>query len=284
MKKVIFTLNLTTGVGEANIDVYEGEGLSIVGLCGSGKSKLLRNIAKKAKGITYRGISGGLQKSEQDLFDLEIGYVSVDGALRKQCVKDVLERASVFYDMLISEVSAVMDIPEKYYIRTVGELPSFLQARLALLDTMSVGHSVILIDDVFGLDGKVKESISEFLVKAGKKPLTYIIATSDLRFASICAKSLIIDCGRVVEWGRTARVLKSPVHPFAKWFVDMSVKGKTGISWRRCAGKLKRRACRYALICPEASADCLKEYSPFAPYTRTEYTSCHLAELKKDKE
>lgn len=284
MKKVIFTLNLTTGVGEANIDVCEGEGLSIVGLCGSGKSKLLKNIAKKGKGVTYRGITGGLQKSEQDLFDLEIGYASVDSTLKKRKVKEVLERASVFYDMLVAEVSTALDIPEKYYAYTVCELPSFLQARLALLNVMSVGHSVILIDDVFGLSGKVKDGITEFLLKAGKKPLTYIIATSDFNFASICTKSLIIDCGRVVEWGKTAKVLKNPVHPFAKWFVDTSRKGKSGVSWRKCVGKLKKRACRYALVCPEAGADCLKECSPFAPYTPTEYTSCHLGRQKKVKE
>lgn len=280
MKKVIFTLNLTTGVDEACVDVFEGEGLAIVGLCGSGKSKLLKNIANKGKGVTYRGISGGLQKSEQDLFELEIGYASVDGILKKQKVKEVLERGSVFYDMLTTELSSALDIPEKYYEHTVGQLPSFLQARLALLNVMSVGHSVILIDDVFGLDGKAKEGIAEFLEKAGKKPLTYIIATSDFNFASICAKSLILDCGRVVEWGKTSKILKNPVHPFAKWFVEMSKKGKTGINWRKNIGKLKKRACRYALVCPEASADCLKERSPFLPYTHTEYTSCHLARQK----
>ena len=280
MKKVIFTLNLTTGVCDANVDIYEGEGLAIVGLSGSGKSKLLKTIARKGKSVTYRGVTGGLQKSEQDLFQLEIGYSVVDAKLKKQKVKDILERTSIFYDMLSSEVSLAFDIPEKYYGYSVGELPCFMQARLALINTMSVGHSVILIDDVFGLDGLTKEKITEFLKLASKKPLTYIIATSDLNLASICSKTLIIDAGRVVEWGKTAKVLKSPVHPFSRWFVELSRKGKSSISWKKGVGKLKRRACRYALVCPEAEAECLRERYAFLPYTQTEYTSCRVGRLK----
>ena len=282
MKKVIFTLKLPTGVETVGIDILEGEGLAIVGLDECKKGEILKNIAQKGKGVTYRGIVGGLQKSEQDLFDLEIGYVEVNGSLKKKRVSDVIEKASVFYDMLNSEIGEVVDLPSRYFSSKIGELPKFMQDRLALLDTISEGHSVILIDDSFGFDGLVKTNIIEFLVKASKKPLTYIVATSDFELANICAKTVIVDDGRVVEWGKTNKVLKSPVHPFSKWFVELSRKGKTSVSWRKGNGRLKRRACRYALVCPEASAECLKECAPFAPYSKTEYVPCRLGQIKSD--
>ena len=282
MKKVIFSLKLSTGNEIVNVDVFEGEGLAIVGADSNRGTDIIKSIAQKSKNVIYRGISGGLQKSEQDLFDLEIGYVTVDKEFKRQKVADVIDKVSVFYDMLKGEVQSIIDLPNKYLPMSVGELPTFLQERLALLGTMSVGHSTILIDDVFGIDG-TKDAIIEFLKKAGKKPLTYIVATSDLNFASICSKSLIVDDGRVVEWGKTAKVLKTPVHPYSRWFVELSRRGKTTVSWRKNNGKLKKRACKYALTCPDAGDRCMREYSPFLPYTQSEYTSCYLAELKANK-
>lgn len=281
MKKIIFSLKLSTGNETVNIDVFEGEGLAVVG-SDEGRSTIIKSIAQMSKNVTYRGIMGGLQKSEKDLFDLEVGYVTIDKEFKKQKVVDVIEKASAFYDMLKGEVQSVIDLPNKYLPLLVGELPTFLQSRLALLGVMSVGHSIILIDDVFGLDS-TKDAIIEFLKKAGKKPLTYIVATSDLNFATVCTKALIVDKDKVVEWGKTAKILKTPVHPYSRWFVELSKKGKTTVSWRKNNGKLKKRACKYALTCPDAGERCMREYSHFEPYTQSEYTACYLAALKSNK-
>ena len=133
MKKVIFSLKLSTGNEIVNIDVFEGEGLAIVGTDSNRGTDIIKSIAQKSKNVIYRGISGGLQKSEQDLFDLEIGYVTVDKEFKRQKVADVIDKASVFYDMLKGEVQSIIDLPNKYLPMSVGELPTFLQERLALL-------------------------------------------------------------------------------------------------------------------------------------------------------
>lgn len=282
MNKNVFSVKLSTGAREVDIHVAFGEGLAIVGLNDSGKSEILKNIAKKGKGVTYRGVGGALQKSEQDLFNLEVGYAKIDKRLRSELVKNVLQRASAYYEMLAGEVAGIIDLPEKYWTKAVGALPLFLQNRLALIDAMSAGHTVILIDDVFGLDQKLKDKITAFLVKAGKKPLTYIIATVDLAFANLCAKTVIIDDGRAVEWGKTSRVLKAPAHPYSAWLVDLSKKGKSGIAWHKSVGKPKKRACKYATVCPFADGRCYRESPLFSPYTTSEYTSCFRVEMGKN--
>lgn len=280
MKKTVFTIQLQTLSGKQTIEILEGEGLALFGL-GTCGEEIADNIYRLGKGVTYRDIRGGLKKEEKDLFNLDVGYAVVTSQTKRKRVKDVIKKASVFYEMLPGEISSLVEISNKYLDKLIGELPIFMQTKLALIDTLSDGHRVMIIVDVFG-NGEQKDKLTKFVLERKSKDTTYVVATSDLKFGSLASRAVVLDDGEVVEYGRSQKVLKSPIHPYAKWLIETIKKGKSSIVWRKASGKIKKHVCKYALNCPYAMADCMKKVL-FVNYDKFEYANCCLATEKLDK-
>ena len=281
MKKTVFTVGLQVGASKLTFEILEGEGLTLFSLDNSGK-KVANDIYSLAKGVTYRDIRGGLKKEEKDLFNLDVGCTIITSHTKRKKAKDIIKKASVFYEMLPQEISQLIEIPDKYFTKSVGELPTFMQAKLALLDTLSDGKRVVVVLDVFG-NGEQKDKLTDFILAKKSKEVTYIVATDDIKLATLSSKAVVLEDGKVVEYGRVQKVLKNPIHPYAKWLIETIKKGKSSIVWRKASGKIKKHACKYALNCPYAGADCLKKVL-FVNYDKFEYANCYLATEKLDKQ
>ena len=279
MKKTVFTIQLQVGANKLTFEILEGEGLALFSLGDSG-AKIANSIYRLDKGVTYRDIRGGLKKEEKDLFNLDVGYAVVTSQIKKKKVKDIIKKASVFYETLPKDISNLIEIPDKYFDKYTSQLPTFMQSKLALIDTLSDGHRVMIIVDTFG-NGDQKDKLTDFLLEKKAKDTTYVVATDDLKFGTLATKAIVLDDGKVVEYGRVQKILKSPVHPYAKWLIETSKKGKSSIVWRKASGKLKKNACKYALNCPYAIAECMKKVS-FINYDKFEFANCYLASQKID--
>ena len=138
------------------------------------------------KVFLYPSYSVG-EKEEKDLFNLDVGCTIITSHTKKKKVKDIIKKASVFYEMLPQEISQLIEIPDKYFAKSVGELPTFMQSKLALVDTLSDGKRVVVVLDIFG-NGEQKDKLTDFILAKKSKEVTYIVATDDIKLATLSSK------------------------------------------------------------------------------------------------
>lgn len=281
MKNEIFEIKLSLGKTRSRFVIKEGDGFSIIGENDGGKSQILSLIARRGKGVSYRGNKSKLSKEEQNLFDLEIGYF--DGST-KECkeekVEDLLDKASVKFNMLVSEIADIFDISQEEYEVKIKNTRGFLSLTCSLLDKLCKDYKILLFDDAFGLDFAFKKKLTPFLKEIGKNfSLTYVIATTDPFFASaLTGYALLVENGMPVEYGKCDVLLKKPLHPYSKWFVASAKNKKdASVAFVRTAKDEKppKKACRFAMICPWSSDECKKRAPEFTAKTKESYTACH---------
>lgn len=282
-KSTIFEIKLPVGQGSYTFVIKEGEGLTIIGESDSGKSALLEQIAKRGRGISYRGNKAKLSKDEKNLFGLEIGYF--DGTASDSSedrVIDVLEKAAAKFNMMPSEIAGLFGIEEIDYNSKTKKLTGFLSASTGLLSKLCKEYKFLLIDDSFGLDFGFKKKLIPFLKRVSDKyGLEYVIATTDPYMAlALTPYTLMIEGKIPVEYGKSDHVLKKPTHPYAKWFVSgCKLKKDPAVAFVRTAkdAKPSRKACRFSAICPMADDTCKSRQPEFVLRGKDNLSACHKA-------
>ncbi len=281
MKNEIFQIRMTVGSNHPSFTVREGEGLSIVGESSCGKSELLALLSRHGKGVAYRGNKSKLSKDEENLFNVEIGYFDgTANSSKEDKIIDVLEKASVKFNMLPSEIGEIFDIEEGEYDQKVKKTKGVLNSSVGLLDKLCEDYKLLLIDDAFGLDFDYKKRVVPFLKSVSDKfSLTYIIATSDpYMAAALTSYALLLESRKPVEYGKCDSVLKKPLHPYAKWFVASSkLKKDASFAFVRTAkdSKPSKKACRFSSICPIADEKCRLSQPEFSVHGKGHVTACH---------
>lgn len=281
VKNNIFEIKMTVGSGSSIFSIKEGEGLTIIGENDSGKSALLALLARRGKGVSYRGNKARLSKDEQTLFDLEIGYF--DGTAddcEETKVSEVLEKAAAKFNMLPQDIATLFGIEEIEFEIGTKKTKGFLSATVGLLSKLCKEYKILLMDDVFGLDFGFKKKIIPFLKKVSDKfGLTYVIATTDPYMAlALTPYTLLIEGKQPVEYGKSENVLKKPMHPYAKWFVNgCRLKNDASIAFVRTAkdSKPSKKACKFSPICPLADDTCRTTQPEFKVYAKNNATACH---------
>lgn len=280
MMQDILQLRLPTLANTYEFEIREIEGFSIIGENGMGKSNLLSRIAKKSKGVGYRGNRGRLSKDEKDLWDLEIDYF--DGTLNRavdERVIDLLERASVKFNSTPIELGRVFDIDQTEFMLKLKQAKGDLEKSLALLYVLTKDIKLLLLDDVFGLDSEVKSRLLPFLEKARETyGLTYLIATTDFETARRLTSFIaVMEEGKIVEYARSETLLKKPLHPYSRWLINSNKKRRDGVVFIRTAkdGKPPKKACKFCLICPFSDDKCKTKSCEFTLHGKEHFTACH---------
>ena len=281
MKNEIFEIKLSLGKTCSRFVINEGDGLSIIGENDGGKSQILSMIARREKGVTYRGNNKKLSNEQESLFSLEIGYY--DGSLKDctaQTVGELVDKASIKFNLLASEIADLFDISEMEYGVKIKKASGFLALTCSLLDKLCGDYKILLLDDAFGLDFAFKKKLTPFLKEVAKNfGLTYVIATTDPFFASaLTGYALLVETGMPVEYGKCDVLLKKPLHPYSKWFVASAKNKKdASVAFVRTAkdDKPSKKACRFCMICPIADDECKKRSPEFKEHAKGNYTACH---------
>ncbi len=217
----------TTILNDINLDINEGEIVSILGSSGSGKTTLLNVIL----GITE--IDGGriIFKGE-DLTNV---------AMEKRGFNIVFQDYALFpnltaYDNIIyglknkknistpQEVNDLIHLLglEKHLNKRIDQLSGGQKQRVALARTMVMKPRILLLDEpLSALDGVIKESIkSKIKTIAREYNLTTIIVTHDPEEAlTLSDKVLIIDEGKISQYGNPEAIMKTPANVFVKDFI-----------------------------------------------------------------
>ena len=216
-------------VHELDLDVADGEFVTLLGPSGSGKTTVLRLVAgfERATAGTVR--LGGRDVTDVPPFERDVHTVFQDYALFPHL--SVLR--NVEYPLRIAKV-AKAERRERALeaLRTVGlegatdRSPTALSGgqrqRVALARALVGRPSVLLLDEPLGaLDLKLRERMQVELQQIQRAAgITFVLVTHDQDEALTLADRVVVfDAGRVEQVGTAREVYERPASPFVAGFV-----------------------------------------------------------------
>lgn len=188
-----------------SFEVKKGEFLGIVGRNGSGKSTLLKLLA----GI-YTPDSGEIMinGSLVPFIELGVGFnpeltgrenVFLNGALLGFSRKQM----EAMYDEIVefAELGRFMDQKLKNY-------SSGMQVRLAFSIAIRAESDILVLDEVLAVgDEAFQRKCYAYFAELKRNKKTVILVTHSMdSVQQFCNKALLIDAGKIVEYGNTSKV------------------------------------------------------------------------------
>ena len=228
---------------EVNLDIHQGEVVSIIGSSGSGKTTLLRCI----------NLLEQFQKGQIFLDGEEIGYKQIDGKRKRlpegQIVKQRVHTGMVFQQFnLFPHMTALKnvmiglmkvknmgkaeaDATARKWLTRVGlsdkmdNYPSQLsggqQQRVAIARAIAMNPLIMLFDEATSaLDPELVGEVLNVIKELAKEGTTMILVTHEMRFAyEISSKVIFMDAGKVARVGTPKEIFIDKDHPRLREFL-----------------------------------------------------------------
>ena len=216
-----------------NIDVYEGEIISIIGPSGSGKSTLLRCI-----NMLESPTAGDIYIYGQNIFDKKtnINKIRQEVGMVFQSF-NLFENMNVLENCMISQIKVLKrnkkeakEIAIKY-LTQVGlhdfiyydtrQLSGGQKQRVAIARALCMEPKVLLFDEpTSALDPQMVGEVLEVIKSLTKTNVTMIIVTHEMAFAKeVSNRTIYMDNGIVIEDGKTEEIFKNPKQEKTKEFI-----------------------------------------------------------------
>lgn len=212
---------------DINLEIEEGEIVSILGPSGSGKTTLLNLIL----GLTDID-SGKLFYNNEDLTNVPMedrgfNIVFQDYALfphlnaYKNIVYGLKNKPGISTEEEVQDLIELLGLKE-HLDKRIDQLSGGQKQRVALARTMVMKPKILLLDEpLSALDGVIKESIKERIKTIAKEyNLTTIIVTHDPEEAlTLSDRVLIINDGTISQYGRPEEIIRTPSNSFVREFI-----------------------------------------------------------------
>lgn len=242
MKTIISLQNITKifnncfVLDNINLDIYEAEFLSIVGMSGSGKSTLLKILCGIEQPTDGKIFKSGIDITDLQISRRKIGYIFQDYALfPNMTVFDNILYALSSKKMSKSEKKElVLDILSKFCLLDKAKsYPSDLSGgqkqRVAIARTMILKPDVLLFDEpLSALDSITKVQLKQFIKSIQKQYNTTIVyITHDVEEAfELSDRIAVIESSEITQIDSPDRILKSPKTKFIQDFISTQLKDK----------------------------------------------------------
>ncbi len=221
-------------VQDVSISLTKGRTLGIVGESGSGKTTVARCIMRLIDPTSGKIMVGGTdiatmsqkelkpqRKNIQIVFQdpmrslnprIEVGQSIIEGPLNFGIPRDkAMARARELLELVGLPASAVDRFPHQF---SGGQ-----RQRIAIARALAMDPDVLVADEaVSALDVSVQAQVLDLLAELQERlGLGILFITHDLGVAAqICDDVLVMQNGRVVEYGPAAQVLGSPQQEYTK--------------------------------------------------------------------
>jgi peptide/nickel transport system ATP-binding protein len=223
----------TRALDGVDLRVEAGRSLGIVGESGSGKSTLLRLLlgldSPTSGTVTYR--DQPLDRRDRALLrrlrsDVQIVFQdprsSLDPRMRVGAiVAEPLRSLRVPGDhrARVTEVLAAVGLDPDMAGRYPAQFSGGQRQRIAIAPARAPSPSVLVADEpVSALDVSVRAQVVELLrTLSVEQGLTLVLVSHDIGIVGqLCADTVVLHHGRVVEQGPTDRVLSAPAEPYTR--------------------------------------------------------------------
>lgn len=205
-------------LSDADLKIYEGQVVAVIGQTGSGKSTLLQLINKlmvPQSGKVY--LYGTDVKSVRNIKDIRrrIGYVfqfPESQLFENTVLKDVMY-GPLNFGMSKSEAEGsarkaleLVGVPEKYAEYSPFELSGGLKKRVAIAGILAYEPDILILDEpACGLDGESREQLWNLIRKLNReKNVTIILVSHEMEDVyEMSERVLLMEHGRIVYDGGT---------------------------------------------------------------------------------
>ncbi len=217
----------STILNNINLDINDGEIVSILGSSGSGKTTLLNVIL----GITEAN-SGTIEFGGKDITNVRMedrgfNIVFQDYALFpnlnafQNITYGLKNKPNVSSQEEVFELIELLGLGD-HLNKKIEHLSGGQKQRVALARTLVMKPKILLLDEpLSALDGVIKESIKQKIKQIAKEfNLTTIIVTHDPEEAlSLSDKVMILDGGNIVQYAEPSEIISSPKSDFVRDFI-----------------------------------------------------------------
>ncbi|MBU3875207.1 ABC transporter ATP-binding protein [Faecalicatena sp. AGMB00832] len=216
-----------TILNDINLEIEDGEIVSILGPSGCGKTTLLNLIL----GITDAD-SGKIIFQGEDITNVPMekrgfNIVFQDYALfpnlnvYQNIVYGLKNKPGITTEEELGEMIELLGLKE-HLDKKIDQLSGGQKQRAALARTLVMKPKILLLDEpLSALDGVIKESIKAKIKQIAREyHLTTIIVTHDPEEAlTLSDHVLIIDQGRISQYGKPDEIVQTPQNGFVKEFI-----------------------------------------------------------------
>ena len=221
-----------TAVDGVDLDVLDGEFLTLLGPSGSGKTTVLRMIAGFEPPTAGSIELDGVDVTSRPPYARDVNTVFQDYAL----FPHLTVQGNVEYGLRVKKVDreerrrralAALDIVrlEGYGDRKPSQLSGGQRQRVALARALVNEPRVLLLDEPLGaLDLKLREQMQVELKEIQRRVgITFVFVTHDQEEAlTMSDRVAVFDSGRIAQISSPADVYERPVNEFVAGFVGIS--------------------------------------------------------------
>ncbi len=209
---------------DINMEVAEGEVVSIIGSSGSGKSTLLRciNLLETPTSGSIKYYGEDIQKSITSLYKYraEVGMVFQQFNLfnnltvLQNCVAGqmkVLHRSRQEAEKIAREFLAKVGMAP-YESAKPRQISGGQKQRVAIARSLSMNPKVLLFDEpTSALDPEMVGEVLEVMKKLAKSGLTMLVVTHEMSFArDVSDRVVFMDGGIIAEENRPEIIFNNP--------------------------------------------------------------------------
>ena len=221
-------------VAGVDLEIFEGEFITLLGPSGSGKTTVLRMIAGFEKPDSGKILLRGIDVSQLPPYDRDVNTVFQDYALFPHM--DVI--SNIEYGLRVNGVDkderrqrakqALKQVRlEGYEGRKPAQLSGGQRQRVALARALVNRPSVLLLDEPLGaLDLKLREQMQIELKELQRAVgITFIFVTHDQEEAlTMSDRIAVFNHGRIEQLGTPREIYDNPQSPFVSEFVGQTNK------------------------------------------------------------
>ena len=221
-------------VAGVDLEIFEGEFITLLGPSGSGKTTVLRMIAGFEKPDSGKILLRGKDVSQLPPYDRDVNTVFQDYALFPHM--DVI--SNIEYGLRVNGVEkderrqramqALKQVRlEGYESRKPAQLSGGQRQRVALARALVNRPSVLLLDEPLGaLDLKLREQMQIELKELQRAVgITFIFVTHDQEEAlTMSDRIAVFNHGRIEQLGTPREIYDNPQSPFVSEFVGQTNK------------------------------------------------------------
>lgn len=217
-----------------NLEIEEGELVTVLGTSGCGKTTLIKMINR-----IYEPTSGEILLSGKNVADLDpiklrqgIGYVIQQIGLFPHMtiynniatVPKILKWDKKRIEKRVIELLEMVNLdPDEFKNRYPSQLSGGQQQRIGLIRAMAADPAVMLLDEPFGaIDAINRDKLQNELIKIHEKSKkTFIFVTHDINEAfKLGTKVLIMNQGKVVQYDTPDRIQINPANEFVEKLIN----------------------------------------------------------------
>ena len=234
------TFGDVVAVDSVDLDVADGEFLTLLGPSGSGKTTVLRMIAGFEQPTSGTIELAGVDVTEVPPYNRDVNTVFQDYALFPHM--DVL--SNVEYGLKVKKVpkaerrqraeEALASVRlAEYGSRKPSQLSGGQRQRVALARALVNRPRVLLLDEPLGaLDLKLREQMQVELKELQRAVgITFVFVTHDQEEAlTMSDRIAVFDAGRIAQIGTPVEIYEHPQTPFVAGFVGVSNLLEAGVA------------------------------------------------------